>query len=171
MSANGGTEHAVAHAEGRQLLNLTLGALGVVYGDIGTSPLYTVRECLHGEHGIGVTPESVYGVLSLIFWALTLIISIKYVSYILRADNQGEGGILALMSLVTTAPNVRPRVRRVAIMLGLFGSALLFGDGVIPPDISVFSAVGGLSVATPKFKDFVVVIAIAILIGLFRVQR
>ena len=106
MSGNNGP---AAHPEGRQLFLLTLGALGVVYGDIGTSPLYTVRECLHGEHGIGVAPDSVFGVLSLIFWALTLIISIKYVGYILRADNKGEGGILALMALVTTAPNLGVR--------------------------------------------------------------
>src|SRR6185436_4186138 len=133
MSGNAVKNGAHTHPEGRQLLTLTLGALGVVYGDIGTSPLYTVRECMHGEHGIGVTPDSVYGVLSLIFWALTLIISVKYVGYILRADNQGEGGILALMSLVTTAENVGKRSRQAAIMIGLFGAALLFGDGVITP--------------------------------------
>src|SRR5689334_15639136 len=150
-------QHAASgHPEGRQLMVLTLGALGVVYGDIGTSPLYTVRECLHGQHGIGVSPESVYGVLSLIFWALTLIISVKYVGYILRADNQGEGGILALMSLVTTAPNLGRRAQQIGVMLGLFGSALLFGDGVIPPAISVLSAAEGLSIATPRFEPFVV---------------
>jgi KUP system potassium uptake protein len=157
--------------EGRKLVTLTLGALGVVYGDIGTSPLYTVRECLHGGHGVTVAPESVYGVLSLIVWALTLIISVKYVGYVLRADNQGEGGILALMSLVTTAPNVGKRTAHVMVMLGLFGSALLFGDGVITPAISVLSAVEGLSIATPKFHALIVPIAIGILLLLFRVQR
>src|SRR6516162_2902559 len=125
--------HAHAHGvpQGRQLVLLSLGALGVVFGDIGTSPLYSVRECLHGEHGIGVSHVGVLGVLSLIFWALTLIISIKYVGYVLRADNQGEGGILALMALVTTSPSVSQRQVRVAVMLGMFGAALLFGDGVI----------------------------------------
>src|SRR5512140_197303 len=98
--------HAHAVPQGKQLVLLSLGALGVVFGDIGTSPLYAVRECLHGHHGIGVGPESVLGVLSLIFWALMLIISVKYVGYVLRADNQGEGGILALMALVTTGPEL-----------------------------------------------------------------
>jgi KUP system potassium uptake protein len=157
--------------EGRQLVTLTLGALGVVYGDIGTSPLYTVRECLHGQHGVAVTPESVYGVLSLIVWALTLIISVKYVAYVLRADNQGEGGILALMSLVTTAPNVGMRVGQIAVILGLFGSALLFGDGVITPAISVLSAVEGLSIATPSLHDLSVPVSCIILFCLFWVQR
>ncbi|HVW28391.1 MAG TPA: potassium transporter Kup [Polyangiaceae bacterium] len=157
--------------QGKQLVLLSLGALGVVFGDIGTSPLYSVRECLHGEHGIGVSHDGVLGVLSLIFWALTLIISIKYVGYVLRADNQGEGGILALMALVTTSPKVSPRQVRIAIMLGLFGAALLFGDGVITPAISVLSAVEGLEVATPKFSPYVVPLSIIILLGLFRVQK
>jgi KUP system potassium uptake protein len=167
------TDHAHSHAapHGRALVLLTVGALGVVFGDIGTSPLYSVRECLHGEHGIGVYPEAVLGVLSLIFWALTLIISVKYVLYILRADNQGEGGILALMALVTSVPQLGPKSKRAAIMLGLFGSALLFGDGVITPAISVLSAVEGLEVATPRFHDYVVPLSIIILIGLFRVQK
>ncbi|HEX7669960.1 MAG TPA: potassium transporter Kup, partial [Polyangiaceae bacterium] len=150
---------------------LSVGALGVVFGDIGTSPLYAVRECLSGAHGIGVHTESVLGVLSLIFWALTLIISIKYVGYVLRADNQGEGGILALMALVTTGRELGKRGTRVAILLGLFGAALLFGDGVITPAISVLSAVEGLSVATPKLEPLVVPISIVILFGLFRVQK
>jgi len=162
-------QHAVPH--GRQLLALSVGALGVVFGDIGTSPLYSVRECLHGEHGIGVFPEAVFGVLSLILWALTLIISVKYVAYVLRADNQGEGGILALMALVTSVPDLKARPRRVAIMLGLFGAALLFGDGVITPAISVLSAVEGLEVATPKLAPYVVPLSIVILVALFRVQK
>jgi KUP system potassium uptake protein len=169
-------EHAGSHGHteaphGRKLAVLALGALGVVFGDIGTSPLYAVRECLHGEHGIGVSHASVLGVLSLIFWALTLIISVKYVGYILRADNQGEGGILALMALVTQGNVLPPRARRIAVMLGLFGAALLFGDGVITPAISVLSAVEGLGVATPRFDPFVVPLSIAILIILFRVQK
>jgi KUP system potassium uptake protein len=150
---------------------LTLGALGVVFGDIGTSPLYAVRESLHGHHGVGLSPESVLGVLSLIFWALTLIISIKYVGYVLRADNQGEGGILALMALVTTGRDTKRRAHHVFVMLGLVGAALLFGDGVITPAISVLSAVEGLGVATPKFDPYVVPLSVAILLALFRVQR
>ncbi len=161
--------HGVPH--GKQLVLLSLGALGVVFGDIGTSPLYSVRECLHGQHGVGVSSGSVLGVLSLIFWALTLIISIKYVGYVLRADNQGEGGILALMALVTTSPKVTKSQIRVAVTLGLIGAALLFGDGVITPAISVLSAVEGLEVATPKFSPYVVPLSIVILIGLFRVQK
>jgi KUP system potassium uptake protein len=157
--------------QGRQLAILSLGALGVVFGDIGTSPLYAVRECLRGQHGIGVSQESVLGVLSLIFWALTLIISIKYVSYILRADNQGEGGILALMALVTSEKDLGKKTTRVAIVLGLFGAALLFGDGVITPAISVLSAVEGLEVATPSFHRLVVPVSMAILVLLFRVQK
>ncbi len=162
-------EHGIPH--GKQLLTLSVGALGVVFGDIGTSPLYSVRECLHGEHGIGVFPDTVLGVLSLIFWALTLIISIKYVWYILRADNQGEGGILALMALVTNVPGLKKRTMKLVVMLGLFGAALLFGDGVITPAISVLSAVEGLEVATPKFAPYVVPLSILILIALFRVQK
>ncbi|HVU02261.1 MAG TPA: potassium transporter Kup [Polyangiaceae bacterium] len=156
---------------GKQLYALALGALGVVFGDIGTSPLYAVRECLHGEHGIGVDPDNVVGVLSLIFWALALIISVKYVAYVLRADNHGEGGILALMALVTSGKELHPRANAIAIMLGLFGAALLFGDGVITPAISVLSAVEGLSVATPKFGPVVVPLSIVILFALFRVQK
>src|SRR4051794_34718954 len=123
MSETAGAHHAVSSADtdsahpqgvphGRQLVALSLGALGVVFGDIGTSPLYSVRECLHGEHGIGVFPDTVLGVLSLIFWALTLIISVKYVGYVLRADNQGEGGILALMALVTSVPGLNKTTTR-----------------------------------------------------------
>lgn len=161
--------HAAPH--GRQLALLSLGALGVVFGDIGTSPLYAVRECLHGHHGVDVGTGSVLGVLSLIFWALMLIISVKYVGYVLRADNQGEGGILALMALVTTGPELHKNAHRIAVMLGLFGAALLFGDGVITPAISVLSAVEGLEVATPSFSPYVVPLSILILIGLFRVQK
>ena len=114
---------------------LTLAALGVVFGDIGTSPLYALRECFHGAHGIAPTPTNVLGVLSLIFWALVLVISVKYVSYVMRADNHGEGGILALMALIP--PTYRgPQSRGVLLGLGLFGAALLYGDGVITPAIS-----------------------------------
>jgi KUP system potassium uptake protein len=143
----------------------------VVYGDIGTSPLYAVRESFHHTHGIAPTPQNVLGVLSLIVWALVLVISVKYAVFVLRADNRGEGGILALTSLVTPVSAARRSPRWVLIMLGLFGTALLYGDGMITPVISVLSAVEGLEVATPVFKPYIVPITIGILIGLFLIQR
>jgi KUP system potassium uptake protein len=149
---------------------LTLAALGVVFGDIGTSPLYALRECFYGTHGVEATPANVLGVLSLIFWALVLVIAIKYVSYVMRADNQGEGGILALMALIP-ATYRGPQSRGVLLALGLFGSALLYGDGVITPAVSVLGAVEGLSQATPKLTPFVVPLSVVILAGLFLVQK
>lgn len=155
-----------------QIVLSTLGALGVVFGDIGTSPLYALRECFHGTHGISLTPENIYGVLSLIVWALILVISIKYLLFVLRADNKGEGGILALMSLAYEKRHLSSRHPITAILaLGLFGAALLYGDGIITPAISVLSAVEGLKIATPFFEPFVVLITFAILIALFRVQK
>ncbi len=148
-----------------------LAALGVVYGDIGTSPLYAVRECFAGPHGYPPTPENVLSVLSLIFWALIVVVSIKYLLFVMRADNHGEGGILALMALVAGRGRSRKLDRRVLVMLGLFGAALLYGDGMITPAISVLSAVEGLQVATPVFQPYVIPITIGILIGLFAVQR
>src|SRR5512145_631584 len=144
---------------------LTLGALGVVYGDIGTSPLYALRECFHGIHGIAPTRENVLGVLSLIFWALTLIISIKYLVFVMRADNDGEGGILALMALVAERPQAVRKSRATLIALGLFGAALLDGDGMITPAISVLGEVEGLGVTTHIFEPYVVPAAIVILIA------
>jgi KUP system potassium uptake protein len=159
--------------KGRALLLLALGAVGVVYGDIGTSVLYAVRECFHGDEGVPVNRDNVLGVLSLIFWALTLIISVKYIAFILRADNRGEGGVLALMSLaVPEKRGHRPTgVARWALLLGVFGAALLYGDGIITPAVSILSAVEGLEVATPKLKDWVIPITIAIIVGLFAMQR
>ncbi|HEX8319589.1 MAG TPA: potassium transporter Kup [Longimicrobium sp.] len=156
---------------GRYLALLSLTALGVVYGDIGTSPLYAVRESFHHTHGIHPTPQNVLGVLSLIVWALVLVISFKYAVFVLRADNRGEGGILALTSLVTPVSAARRSPRWVLIMLGLFGTALLYGDGMITPVISVLSAVEGLEVATPVFKPYIVPITIAILVSIFLIQR
>jgi KUP system potassium uptake protein len=154
----------------RYLLTLSLGALGVVYGDIGTSPLYAFRECFAPEHHLAPSPANILGVLSLIFWALILIISIEYLVFVMRADNRGEGGIVALMSLVGSKQT--PSRRRVILVgLGLFGAALLYGDGMITPAISVLSAIEGLNVATPIFKDYVVYITVAVLIGLFTVQK
>lgn len=140
-----------------------------MYGDIGTSPLYALRECFHGPHAIAATPANVLGVLSLIFWSLIIVISVKYLGFILRADNRGEGGILALMSLVR--PSAPSRGGGWLVAMGLFGAALLYGDGIITPAISVLSAVEGLQVATPAFTPFVIPITICILIGLFLCQR
>jgi KUP system potassium uptake protein len=161
---------AVREPEGNYLRALALAALGVVYGDIGTSPLYALRECFHGAHGVAVTPANVYGVLSLVFWSLTLIVSIKYLLYVLRADNKGEGGILALMALASSKVS-STRQRSVLAVLGLFGAALLYGDGAITPAISVVSAVEGLQVAAPALEHFVIPITIIILVGLFAIQR
>ncbi len=152
------------------LLILSLTALGVVYGDIGTSPLYAVRECFHGPHAIEVTRANVLGVLSLIFWSLICVISIKYLAFILRADNHGEGGILALAALVTPI-RAKTQCKARLVLLGLFGAALLYGDGMITPAISVFSAVEGLRVATPLFEPYIIPITVAILVALFLLQR
>jgi len=150
---------------------LSLGALGVVFGDIGTSPLYAMRESFQGAgHELPVTETNVLGILSLIFWSLTLVITIKYLIFVMRASNEGEGGILALTALVTPRA-IAARRRYVLVLIGLFGTALLYGDGMITPAISVLSAVEGTEVATPGLADLVIPIAIAILIGLFAVQR
>ncbi|HEX9880344.1 MAG TPA: KUP/HAK/KT family potassium transporter, partial [Candidatus Binatia bacterium] len=164
------SETQSAAPQGRRLLTLSLGTLGVVYGDIGTSPLYAIRECFFGRYGINPTPANVLGVLSLIFWSLILVISIKYLLFILRADNRGEGGILSLMALARTA-RTTPAVTLGLTALGLFGAALLYGDGMITPAISVLSAVEGLHVVTPLFEPFVIPITIAILVGLFLFQH
>ena len=150
---------------------LTLGALGVVYGDIGTSPLYSFRETFHGGH-LPVTDTNVIGALSLVLWALIIIVSVKYLLYVLRADNKGEGGILALTSLVSPQRSqVIPNSLKWLVLIGLFGTALLYGDGVITPAISVLSAVEGLKVVEPGLKSFVVPIAVGILVALFMVQK
>ena len=156
---------------GKRLLALSLLAMGIVYGDIGTSPLYAVRECFYGTHAVPLTRANILGVLSLIFWSLIIVVTIKYHVYVLRFDNRGEGGILALMGLIAIDKARSPRVRATLIVLGLFGAALLYGDGMITPAISVLSAIEGLEVATPFFKPYVVPITIGILIGLFLFQR
>jgi KUP system potassium uptake protein len=172
LAVQPGASHAASSEPGRAgyLAALSLAALGVVYGDIGTSPLYAIRESFLKEHGVAPTPANILGVLSLIFWALVFVISIKYLVFVLRADNRGEGGILALTSLVTPVGTSRKSSRRVLILLGLFGTALLYGDGIITPAISVLSAVEGLEVATPLFEPFIIPITIAILVGIFSVQ-
>lgn len=155
---------------GRYLFVLSLAALGVVYGDIGTSPLYAMRECFHGAHAIAPSPANILGVLSLIFWSLIIVISIKYLVFVLRAHNHGEGGILSLTALATP---IRPSGRTehtFLILIGIFGAALLYGDGIITPAISVLGAMEGLTVATPIFSPYVVPITICILVALFAFQ-
>ena len=149
---------------------LALGALGVVYGDIGTSPLYALRECFFGGHGVAVDPANVLGVLSLVFWSLVIVVTLKYHVYVIKFDNHGEGGILALMALVHPARGGGRR-RGLLLALGLFGAALLYGDGMITPAISVLSAVEGLEVATTLFSPYVVPLTVAILVALFVIQR
>jgi len=158
-----------SHTRG-QLAALSLAALGVVYGDIGTSPIYAMRESLHGVHGVAATHDNVLGLLSLIFWALILVISIKYLVFVMRADNCGEGGMIALTALVTPTSAKARRRHRVLVLVGLFGASLLYGDGMITPAISVLSAVEGLQVVTPVFTPYVIPITIAILVALFVVQ-
>ncbi|HEX4494981.1 MAG TPA: potassium transporter Kup [Thermoanaerobaculia bacterium] len=163
---------ASPHTGKRELLGLSLGALGIVYGDIGTSPLYSLRECFHGEHGVPPSHGNVLGVLSLVFWVLIVTISIKYLVFVMRADNRGEGGILALLALVPRKlRRAGPEGRWILVALGIFGAALLYGDGMITPAISVLSAVEGLSVATPFFNPYVVPITLVILFILFLIQR
>ena len=163
--------HHAPPATGRYLALLSLTALGVVYGDIGTSPLYAMREAFHGPHAIAATIPNVFGVLSLIFWSLIIVVTIKYLIFILRADNRGEGGILALTALATPIKRLSKSERRWLVILGVFGAALLYGDGIITPAISVLSAVEGLKVATPVFESYVIPITIVIIVGLFMIQR
>jgi len=156
---------------GRYLMTLSLGALGVVYGDIGTSPLYALRECFHHSTGIRPTHDNVVGILSLIVWSLILVVSVKYLLFVMRADNRGEGGILALLALVAPPRGGPPRgLAMVLALMGVFGAALLYGDGMITPAITVLSAVEGLNVATPFFETYIIPISIVILVGLFVVQ-
>jgi KUP system potassium uptake protein len=161
-----------ASPTGKHLAILALGAIGVVYGDIGTSPLYALKNCFIGPHGVAVTKPNVLGVLSLIFWSLNFIVTFKYLSVVMRADNQGEGGILALLALVRPHGEARPSGKyRWLVAVGLFGAALLYGDGIITPAISVLGAVEGLAVATPALERWIVPIAVVIISGLFAVQR
>jgi KUP system potassium uptake protein len=145
--------------------------LGVVYGDIGTSPLYAIRECFYGPHGVAPTYNHVIGVLSLVFWGLVIVISIKYLVFVLRADNHGEGGILSLTALATPITPSGRQERSLLVLIGIFGASLLYGDGLITPAISVLGAMEGLSVARPVLEPYVVPITIATLIGLFLFQR
>ena len=172
-AAPAGYRHADPHPRGRRLAILTLTALGVVYGDIGTSPLYTIKEAFGHEHGLHPDVASVYGILSLVFWAIALVVVIKYLVFILRADNRGEGGVLALLALVQQRHHRAPERRRRALLviLGVFGTALLYGDGIITPAISVLGAIEGLDVVTPGLGPYIVPITVTILFVLFLVQR
>ncbi len=164
--------HAESHPTGKRLAILTLTALGVVYGDIGTSPLYAIKETFKPEYGLVPNQQNVFGILSLIVWALILVVSVKYVAYILRADNRGEGGVFALLALVLQlSDNGKLRMGRTPlIMLGLFGGAFLYGDGIITPAISVLGAVEGLEIIAPQFEAVVVPAAFLIIAILFAVQ-
>ena len=149
---------------------LTLGAIGVVYGDIGTSVLYAVKEVFGSGH-VPFTPDNIYGILSIFFWTLTVIVSVKYVVLVLRADNNGEGGLVAMLALASQSVKDRPQLRRVLLLVGIFGTCLFYGDGVITPAITVLGAVEGLEVVSPAFKKYLVPLAILILLGLFMVQK
>ena len=175
VSADIHSTYADAHIpreepRGNYLFILSLAALGVVYGDIGTSPLYALRECFHGLHAITPTPANILGVLSLILWSLIIVISIKYLIFVVQADNEGEGGILSLAALATPIKPSGRTEKVILIALGIFGAALLYGDGVLTPAISVLSAMEGLSVATPMLSPYVVPLTIIIIIGLFFIQ-
>jgi len=167
----GQTLHGADQPRGRYLAFLSLAALGVVYGDIGTSPIYALRESLHSSHGIEGTAANVLGILSLIFWSLILVISVKYLGFVMRADNRGEGGIMALTALVAPQRGEARGSRKWLVLAGLFGAALLYGDSMITPAISVLSAIEGLEVATPMFGPYVIPITVVILFGLFSIQR
>ncbi|MFZ9136693.1 MAG: potassium transporter Kup [Hylemonella sp.] len=152
------------------LAALTLGAIGVVYGDIGTSVLYAVKEVFGSGH-VPFTPDNVFGILSIFFWTLTVIVSLKYVTLVLRADNAGEGGLVAMLALASQSVRDKPRLRKVLLLVGIFGTCLFYGDGVITPAISVLSAVEGLEVVSPAFKSAVIPLTLVILFGLFAVQK
>ncbi len=150
---------------------LSLAALGVVYGDIGTSPLYVMKTVFEPAHGLAITDHNIIGVISLIFWAILMVVTVKYVSLILRADNHGEGGIMALLALASSSIGNRPQLHSILFMIGAFGAALFYGDGVITPAISVLSAVEGLEVATPMFQPYIIPITLTVLISLFLIQQ
>jgi len=166
-----GVSNRIAGSSKKNLMALSLAALGIVFGDIGTSPLYAVRECFHGEYGIDVSSANIFGVLSLIFWTLILIVTVKYLTFILRADNNGEGGVIALASLIKPSGENKDRAKIFLVAIGLFAAALLYGDGIITPAISVLSAVEGLKVITPFFEPYLIHVTVIILICLFLIQK
>ena len=158
------------HESRTSLPTLTIGAIGVVFGDIGTSVLYTVKEVFSTGH-VQFTPHNVHGVLSLIFWTLTVVVSIKYVALVLRADNNGEGGLVAMLTLASSAVADRPRLRHWMLLVGIFGTCLFYGDGVITPAITTLGAMEGLEVVSPEFTQYVIPLTLVVLFVLFLVQK
>ncbi len=169
MSTSGDPGAQRPEPKGKALALLSFTALGVVFGDIGTSPLYALKECFSGTHGVPLTPENVLGVLSLIFWSLNFLISFKYLTHMLRADNRGAGGVLALLAL-TKPGEMKTTGKWVLISVGLFGSTMLYGDGIITPAISVLGAVDGLKIATPALQPYIIWISVLIIVALFAMQ-
>lgn len=170
MGSSDQFDAAQKEASGSRLAKLSLAALGVVFGDIGTSPLYALRECFHGEYGISVTNENILGVLSLMFWALIMIVTFKYLTFVLRADNNSEGGVIALTALLKRT-NIKKKGQMTGLVtLSLFAACLLYGDGMITPAISVLSAVEGIRIIAPVFKPYIIPLTIIILAGLFLLQ-
>ena len=167
---DGGVGKAVHGPGGKQMTPLVIGAIGVVFGDIGTSPLYTLHQCFSGQHGLPLTESNILGILSVIFWALMIVVTLKYVTLIMRADNRGEGGIMALTALVSSGLK-NPQARWWLVGLGIFGAAMFYGDGMITPAISVLSAVEGLEVVAPALARYVVPVTLIILVALFSIQR
>src|SRR5207342_3597267 len=166
------TKNAHAHHGGKAgLAGLAVGAVGVVFGDIGTSPLYTLKEAFSPHYGLTANHDTVLGILSLVFWALMIVVTLKYVTIIMRADNEGEGGIMALMALAQRTLPKNSRSTYAVGILGIFGASLFFGDGVITPAITTLSAVEGLGVVAPQMHSWVVPITLAIIVLLFGTQR
>jgi KUP system potassium uptake protein len=163
--------HGNEHDKKGSTAALVLAALGVVFGDIGTSPLYALKECFNPKHGIPYSDEAVFGVISMMFWAIILVVTIKYVVFVMRADNKGEGGVLSLMALALRSLQSGTKSYLLVMMLGMFGACMLYGESVITPAISVLSAVEGLEIATPEMKRFVIPITMTILIALFVIQK
>ncbi|NHH79481.1 Low affinity potassium transport system protein kup [Burkholderia gladioli] len=163
------TNHSNTRSSSLQAL--AVAAIGVVFGDIGTNPLYSLKEAFSPAHGIPLTQASILGVISLLFWAIMLVVGVKYVLFVMRADNNGEGGVLALMALALRSIEPRRNATRILMALGIFGACMFYGDAVITPAISVMSAVEGLEIATPQFSHMVLPITVVILIALFWIQR
>ncbi|MGN6313341.1 MAG: potassium transporter Kup [Rhodanobacteraceae bacterium] len=168
-------QHPVVGAEGERgqtaIRGLVIGAIGVVFGDLGTSPLYTMKEAFYGPHGMAVGTLNVLGILSLVTWTLVMVVAVKYVAFIMRADNKGEGGIMAMMALAQRATRGYPRTRKMVVLFAILGAALFYGDGVITPSISVLSAIEGLQVTAPSLANYVVPLTVLVLCALFWVQK
>ena len=171
MHVDGSATDSPPHVARSRMAPLVVGAIGVVYGDIGTSPLYTLRQCFTGMHRLDLSIANIMGILSIIFWSLVIVVTLKYVALIMRADNRGEGGILALTALVSRGLENNPRRRWWFVGFGIFGAAMFYGDGMITPAISVLGAVEGLDIATTRLHSFIDPIAIVIIIALFSIQR